>query len=212
MISDTRFGLPLAFSDALRAARRSRAATATGARLQGEGAAAGLLRSRGGHAWRAAVAGMVMAVGFGSQGYAATSSLEGRWTMASRSSSFQESITGPAPDTATVTVTQDDRDRLVYDLVESRRGAEVARGAYDISFAGAPSTSQVDGSVLEVSATRDARGDVVIRAPAVGTSQATIHVRRTGPDTALLEHDIEGADGATTLEAISLVRVGSSSN
>jgi hypothetical protein len=147
-----------------------------------------------------------LAAGFATQGYAAASSLEGRWTMARALSSFQEEVTGPAPDQATVIVTRDDHDRLAYELSESRHGVPVARGVYDLSFAGAGSTSSVDGTSLPVTAERDARGDVVIRAPAVDGLQALIRVRRTGRDTALLEHAVEGAAGAHELERISLVR------
>ena len=83
----------------------------------------------------------------------------------------------------------------------------MGRAAYDVSFAGAHSTSTVDGEGLAITATRDGRGDVVLRAPRVGVSQAAIHVRRTGPDTALLEHEVAVGDGVLRLETISLIRV-----
>ena len=152
------------------------------------------------------MAGMTLAVGFATQGYAGTTSLEGRWTMAPALSSFEESVTGPAPDHATVVVSRDDPAHLSYELSESRRGVPVAYGAYDLSFGDALSTSSVDGSRLPVTAVRDAQGDVVIRAPAVDGLQALIRVRRTGPDTALLEHEVQGAAGSRQLERISLVR------
>ncbi len=155
---------------------------------------------------------MGLAAGFATQGYARTTSLEGRWTMAPALSSFEEQVTGPAPDQATVVFTRDAPDRLTYELSESRRGLPVAHGAYDVSFAGAGSTSSVDGTRLPVTAERDAGGDVVIRAPAVDGLQALIRVRRTGPDTAMLEHEVQGAGGARQLERISLVRSGTASN
>jgi hypothetical protein len=160
------------------------------------------------HPWQAALVGLGLLVGLGAQSYAATpTSLEGRWTMAAGGSSFQEAVTGPAPDKALLLVTRDDASRFAYQLIESRRGAEVARAAYDVSFAGPGSTSTVDGQGLEISASRDARGDIIMRAPRVGMSQASIHVRRTGPDTALLEHDVETGEGLVRLETISLIRV-----
>ena len=159
-----------------------------------------------GRRWRVALAGVSLAVGVATQGHAHTSSLEGRWTMAPALSSFEEQVTGPAPDKATVVFTRDSPDRLSYELSESRRGAPVAHGTYDVSFAGAGSSSSVDGARLSVTAERVAGGDVVIRAPAVDGLQAMIRVRRTGPDTALLEHEVQGASGARRLERISLVR------
>ena len=158
--------------------------------------------------WQAALVGLALMAGIGAQSYAATpSNLEGRWAMAPAQSSFQEAVTGPAPDAALLTVTRDDADRFAYQLIETRAGAEVARAAYDASFAGASSTSRVDGAGLAITATRDRDGDVVLRAPKVGASQAAIHVRRTGPDTALLEHDVDTRQGVVRLETISLVRV-----
>ena len=82
----------------------------------------------------------------------------------------------------------------------------MARAAYDVSFTGAPSTSRVGGAKLGVTAQRDDHGDVVIQAPPVGAYRAVIHVRRSGPDSVLLEHDVEGAGQSITLEAIRLVR------
>lgn len=161
------------------------------------------LLSRG---WRASLLGLGLMVGLGAQAHAAAASLEGRWTMAQRGSSFQEAVTGPAPDDATLVVTRDDPQRFAYQLVERRGGVEVARAAYDVSFDGATSTSRVGGEGLRISAERDARGDVVLRAPKVGGSQAAIHVRRTGPDTALLEHEVATDGGVLRLETISLVR------
>ena len=155
---------------------------------------------------------MTLAVGFATQGYAGTTSLEGRWTMAPASSSFEERVTGPAPDQAIVVVSRDDADHLSYELSESRHGVAVAYGAYDLSFSDALSTSSVDGASLPVTAERDARGNVVIRAPAVGGLQALIRVRRTGPDTATLEHEVQGASGSRQLERISLVRSAADSN
>ena len=205
MAYDARFGLPLSLTEALRADPSPQAAALADLLTEDEPArpppGAGRVRR-----WRTALAGLTLAAGFAAQGYAATTSLEGRWTMAPALSSFQEEVTGPAPDQATMIVTRDDHDRLAYELSESRHGVPVAHGAYDISFAGAGSTSSVDGASLPVTAERDARGDVVIRAPAVDGLQALIRVRRTGRDTALLEHAVQGADGARELERISLVR------
>ena len=168
--------------------------------------------ANGGQRWRTTLAGLGLAAGFATQGFAGTTSLEGRWTMARAQSSFLEQVTGPAPDQATVVFTRDDQDHLSYELDESRRGVPVAHGAYDLSFAGAGSTSSVDGTRLAVTAERDAEGDVVIRAPAVDGLQALIRVRRTGPDTATLEHEVQSADGARQLERINLVRSETASN
>lgn len=210
MPKNERFGLPLSLAEALRADPSPDAALLANLLEEGESSShrtipartAGLKRR-----WGIAVAGLTMAVGFATQGYAGTTtSLEGRWTMAPALSSFEERVTGPAPDQATVVVSRDDPDHLSYELSESRRGVRVAHGAYDLSFADALSTSSVDGTRLPVTAERDARGDVVIRAPAVDGVQALIRVRRTGPDTAMLEHDVQGARGSHRLERISLVR------
>jgi hypothetical protein len=162
--------------------------------------------------WQAALLGLGLLVGLGAQSYAAEPGLQGRWAMAPEASSFREAVTGPRPDTALLVVTRDDRDRFAYQLVESRDGAEVARAAYDVSFAGGGSTSSVEGRDLAISAARDSRGDVVLRAPPIGASQAAIHVRRTGPDTALLEHEIETAGGVLRLETIALVRMNEEGN
>ena len=210
MLDDARFGLPLSLTEALRADPSPQAAALAELLAEDEpvGRPSGPRRGNAsrGRRWRAALAGLTLAAGFATQGYAETTSLEGRWTMAPALSSFQEEVTGPAPDAATVVVTRDDGGRLAYELSESRRGVPVAHGAYDLSFAGAGSTSSVDGARLAVTAERDARGDVTIRAPAVGGLQALIRVRRTGRDTALLEHAVTGAAGARELERISLVR------
>lgn len=159
--------------------------------------------------WQALLLGLGLMIGLGAQSYAATPSatFQGRWAMAPEGSTFQEAVTGPAPDAAVLVVTRDDADRFAYQLVESRRGAEVGRADYDVSFAGPGSTSTVDGQGLAISAARDARGDITLQAPRVGASQASIHVRRTGPDTAVLEHDVDTGDGLLRLEAISLVRM-----
>jgi hypothetical protein len=156
--------------------------------------------------WQALVTGLALTVGLGAQSFAAEPGLQGRWIMSAPQSSFEEGVTGPRPDAATVIVTRDDPQRLAYQLVESRAGTEVARGDYDISFRGGASTSSVDGSSLAVDAVRQAAEDVVIRAPRIGREQASIRMRQTGPDTAELEHDVAGPSGVRRLEVISLVR------
>ncbi len=209
MANDERFGLPLSLAEALRADPSAKAAVLAQLLEETERTPqrSSSPRDRLGRHWRAALAGMTLAVGFATQGYAGETSLEGRWTMAPAQSSFEERVTGPAPDQATVVVTRDEPGHLSYELNESRRGVPVARGAYDLSFVDALSTSSVDGTRLAVSVERDARGDVVIRAPAVGGLQALIRMRRTGPDTALLEHEVQGDAGSRQLERISLVRI-----
>ena len=222
MNDNDRFGLPLSLVEALRAdpspdatvlaellARDETRAPPSPVRLDHR-------RSR-----QAALVILALGLAMGAHGYAAAQSvgtqsvaaqsvagqsLEGRWSMAGPQSSFEESVTGAAPDAAVMTVTQDDADHLSYELTESRQGVEVARASYALSFAGAPSTSRVGDAIRAVDAARDARGDVVIAAPPVGPYRAVIHVRRTGPDSVLLEHDVEGAGQSTTLEEIRLVR------
>ncbi len=214
MTLDERFGLPLSLAEALRADPSPEAAELASLLEQGRPTPRRTsVRQRGGVAprWRAALAGIGLAAGFAAQGHAGPTSLEGRWTMAAALSSFEEQVTGPAPDQATVVVTRDAPDRLSYELSESRRGRPVAHGAYDVSFAGG-GASWVDGTWLPVTAERGAGGEVVIRAPAVDGLQALIRVRRTGPDTAVLEHEVEGATGARWLERISLVRNETASN
>ncbi len=215
MTFDARFGLPLSLTEALRADPSPDAAELASLLEQDESASrrASPLREGGfGRRWRTALAGVSLAVGFAAHGYAGTTSLEGRWTMAPALSSFEEQVTGPAPDHSTVVFTRDAPDRLSYELSESRRGVPVAHGTYDVSFGGAGSTSSVDGTRLPVTAERVAGGDVIIRAPAVDGLQAMIRIRRTGPDTALLEHEVQGASGGRQVERISLVRSETASN
>ncbi|MGC1304005.1 MAG: hypothetical protein WA840_16685 [Caulobacteraceae bacterium] len=197
MIIDTHFGLPLPIADALRGHAPASGKPQSQAQPP---------RQRSGRLGRIAFLGLALSAGLGMESYAATPSLQGRWVMTPQNSTFQESVMGPAPDKAVLTVRRDDRDAFSYELVESRNGTEVARGAYDISFAGAPSTSSVDGAVLKVSGSRQADGDVVIEAPPVGQVHAVIRVRQTGPDTAVLDHEVRTPDGATTLEEIGLIR------
>ena len=64
----------------------------------------------------------------------------------------------------------------------------------------------MNGGGLSISAERDAQGGVVLRAPKVGGSQAAIRVRRTGPDSAVLEHEVATDRGVLRLETISLTR------
>ena len=215
MTHNDRFGLPLSLVEALRADPAPDANML--ADLIGSGddsgedgdedEAAGIAPPRTSkRPWAALAAGMALTVGFAAQGYAAGVSLQGDWRMAPSTSAFEEAVTGPAPDTARVTVAKDDAQRLTYQLVETRGGVEVARGVYDVSFTGAPSTSSVDGATLKVVARRDLDGGVLITAPAVGGLQASIHMKQTGADTALLEHAIRGADGSVAVERISLIR------
>ena len=215
MAMDDRFGLPLSLAEALRADPSADAAELANlleedrpASRRSPPATVEALRRR----WRIVLAGVTLAFGCATQGYADTASLEGRWTMAPSLSSFEERVTGPAPDQVTMVVSRDDPGRLTYELSESRRGVPVAHGAYDLSFVDALSTSSVDGERLAVTAVRDERGDVVIRAPAVDGLQALIRVHRTSPDTATLEHEVQGASGSRQLERISLVRDGTAAN
>ncbi len=220
MANDERFGLTLSLVEALRADPSPDAgeladllAETDGDEedVQEENAREVVWRRAPPHPWAALAASMALCIGFAGQGHAAGATLpganlQGSWRMAAASSVFQEAVTGPAPDTATVTVARDDGDGLAYQLIETRGGVEVARGAYDVSFIGAPSTSSVDGATLRVVAIRDADGGVLIKAPSVDGLQASIHMRRTGVDTALLEHDVVGSRGLMTVERISLVR------
>ena len=138
----------------------------------------------------------------------ATPTLEGRWIMAPAQSSFREDLTGPAPDTASMIVSRDDGRRLSYQLIESLNGAEVARGAYDLSLSGDASSASVDGRQRQVSVVRDANGEVVVRSPSRRGAQVVIRLKRTGSDTATIEHDLETAQGSVVLEKIALVRSG----
>jgi hypothetical protein len=166
----------------------------------------GKLRAHSGR-WRAGLLGLGLLVGLGAQSFAAEpEGLQGRWVMATKGSSFREAVTGPAPDAAQMVVTRDDPQRFAYQLIESRRGVEVARATYDVSFAGQRSVSRVDGQELPIAASRGGPGDVVLRAPPVAGSQASIHVRLTGPDTAVVEHEVSTDDGVIRLETIALTR------
>ena len=209
MAYDDRFGLPLSLVEALRAESSPDARTL--ADLLADEDEQSVSKSSGrdvvsARPWASLAAGLALCASLGFPAQAASLNLQGEWRMAPASSAFREAVTGPAPDTATVRVVRDDAERLAYQLVETRGGVEVARGAYDISFTGAPSTSSVGGATLQVVATRDSAGGVLIEAPEVGGLQASIHMRQTGADTAVLEHDVRSADGAIAVERISLVR------
>ena len=138
MNDNDRFGLSLSLVEALRVDPSPDAVVLADLLVRAEPAPP----TRRKPARRMAMAGLALALGVGAHNYAAAQTLEGRWTMAPGQSSFQESATGAAPDAAVMTVTQDDPDRLVYQLSESRQGVEVAHGAYDISFTGAPSQTR----------------------------------------------------------------------
>jgi hypothetical protein len=156
--------------------------------------------------WRSALGGLALAAGISVQGHAAAIGLEGRWDMAPATSSFHEGVTGPAPDQAVMVVTRDEPGRFTYRLVESLDGAEVAQGFYDLTFQGKRSSVNIDGNRQNVIASREAAGDVVIKAPAVGGLQAVIKVQRTGPDTAIIEHFVDGPQGELEIERLSMVR------
>ena len=207
MTNDARFGLPLSLVEALKADPSPTAASLADL-LEQDGPPRRAGAARGSHSrpWQAVLTGLALSVSLGAQSYAATPGLQGRWIMAAAQSRFDESVTGPAPDAAILTVTRDDEDRLAYELVETRRGAEVARGSYDVSLEGRSSTSAVDGVRLAVSGVREPAGGVIIRAPAVDGVQASIHLLLTGRDSATLEHDVSSPAGAMRLETINLVR------
>ena len=216
MTQDARFGLPLSLREALQV-DPSPVAGELADLLDDEPAAPAAAPKpvRGGVAtgWRAAFAALSLAALGGTAAHAASPSLAGRWRMAPADSRFAEAVTGRAPEAATLIVTRDNGDRLAYQLIETGRGVRPVRAAYDVSLDGAPSRSSNDGVRLSVTARRDAAGDVVISAPPVGGLRALIRVHRTGRDTAVLEHLVEGAAdgpaaaaGAVELERISLVR------
>jgi hypothetical protein len=162
--------------------------------------------SAGMRPWQAMVTGLALTVSLGAQSFAAAPSLQGRWTMVPAGSSFEETVTGPRPDAVTMSVTRDDPARLTYELVESRGGEEVARGDYDLSLSGAGSTSSVDGAKLNVVAEREPAGDIVVLGPRIAGAQAAIRVRLTGPDSAVLEHEVSNDGRVRRIETISLVR------
>jgi hypothetical protein len=143
----------------------------------------------------------------GGLAHAQAPSLRGGWVMSPAQSSFDEAITGPAPDSASLIVTRDDDQGLAYELTERRGDAEVAHAVYTISFSGEASTSQVGGLRTPLVAVRDPDGGVVLRAPEVGKLRVVIRLRRTGPDSAVLEHTLEEANGGVTLERLTLRRV-----
>ncbi|MBE7219113.1 MAG: hypothetical protein INR64_11635, partial [Caulobacteraceae bacterium] len=80
-----------------------------------------------------------------------------------------------------------------------------ARASYAVTYGG-PSISRVGGAVLAVQGERAPDGDVVIRAPAVDGLQAVIRVHRAGAANAVIEHAVEGPQGAATLERLDLAR------
>ena len=171
-------------------------------------AAAGLSRGdeRVDLLWRSALGGLALAAGISVQSHAAPVGLQGEWDMSAATSHFREDVTGPAPDQAVMVVSRDDPSRFVYRLVERRRGVEVARGAYNLFFQRASSTSELDGEAQPVAASRTAAGDVEIQARAVGALHAVIRVRRTGADTAVVEHLVDGPQGEIEVERFSMVR------
>ncbi len=202
MAHDARFGLPLSLEEALQADPSPEAATLVRMLADAD-------RPRPAsrpHAWRAWAAGALAAIGTAGVAHAGAATLEGRWTMAAQGSSFSEALSGPAPDSATLVVSRDDGRRLTYEVVESRGGAEVARGRYDLSFTAAPSTTTVDGVRRRVEARRDGAGQVEVRAPAVRGVQAVIRLRRSEPDVAVLDHEVEAPDGVVRVEEIRWVR------
>lgn len=203
MTQDARFGLPLSLVEALQA-DSSPVARTLAELMEDAPPPSEPARRSAAMSWRVLFAGLSLAAAAGAQAHAAQPTLAGRWSMAPAQSRFVEAVTGPAPDAATWIVTRDDRDRLAYQLIETRRGARPVRATYDVAVADARSAAA--GPALEVTAVRDAAGDVVIRAPPVDGLQALIRVRRTGRDTAVLEHAVQGAAGATEVERISLVR------
>ena len=201
MAHDARFGLPLSLEEALQADPSPEAATLVRMLAEADPPRRPLLT----HSWRAWAAGALAAIGTAGVAHAGAT-LEGRWTMAAQGSSFSEALSGPAPDAATLVVSRDDGRRLTYEVVESRGGAEVARGRYDLSFTAAPSTTTVDGVRRRVEAHRDGAGQVEVRAPAVRGVQAVIRLRRSEPDVAVLDHEVEAPDGVVRVEEIRWVR------
>jgi hypothetical protein len=139
-------------------------------------------------------------------GLSRTQSLEGRWVMARDRSFFEERVSGPAPDKTIVTVVRDSPDRLIYDVSESRAGEEVAHGAYNLSLTGSLSRSVVDGARQTLKAARSSDGAVIATAAPVAGYTALIRLRSTGPNTAVLEHEVESASGPIPVDQITLIR------
>jgi len=136
-------------------------------------------------------------------------SLLGRWVLAPDRSSFVEAVTGPAPQGGEWIVSQDDGDRLVYSLVETRDGDVVARAAYDVSLHGGPSQSHVDGDVRNVVAVRASDGSTLIQAPAVAAWRASIRIHEVSPKEAVIEHVVTGPNGDFVIERLVMERASS---
>jgi hypothetical protein len=126
--------------------------------------------------------------------------------MVRDASSFSEGVTGPTPDEALMEVTRDDPGGLSYVLIERRVGAEIGRASYQLSFAGSPSRILVDGRTTAVSATRSPTGDVTVNAPPKDGYWAVIRIKRTGPESVVVEHAVDSASGEIPLESVAMIR------
>jgi hypothetical protein len=157
--------------------------------------------------WRSAMGGFILAAGIALQSHAAVpAGLQGRWDMAPAQSRFHEGVTGPAPDAAVMTVTRDDPGRITYRLVESLEGAEVASGAYDLSFEGGSSNIEIGGKRLAVTAARRDVDGIVVEANPIGRLHAVIRLRQIGADRAVIEHLVDGPQGEIEVERLVMVR------
>lgn len=206
MSTDARFGLPLRLADALNQESSAGAAMLGGFSEQRPNA-----KTPSPGRWvgpRLAAAGAGAAAALVAQAHAAVPSLQGRWTMDPAQSQFYEPLTGPAPDSVTVVVARDTPQRLQYQLVERRGGVEIGHAAYALSFSGGPSVSIADGRKRKVSAARDPAGAVVVFGPKTANARVVIRLQPTGPDRAVLEHDLEAGGRSVPIERIALVRSG----
>ena len=207
MSSDARFGLPLSLVEALEMDSSAPARDLVQMLREPEPTRpAQTGKRRRMVAWSLPLLALASSVLLAAPSYAAGASLEGRWVLVPEASSFNEAVTGLAPDHAVVRVTRDDAKRFAYNVVESRDGVEVARASYAVVYAGGTGARRVDNTVLRVTAAKTTAGDVVITSPAVNGMHAWIRFRRTGDNTAEIQHEIEGPQGSTSLETLRLTR------
>jgi hypothetical protein len=119
----------------------------------------------------------------------------GRWTIDLKASTFNETLTGPAPLAAEIDVTKDDGKSLAWTLIEEDDEGLAAIQFADAPLDGTPTKAVVNTQVVMISVRRDGQNGVTaVTSNKTGRKQS-MKVWLADADTLRVEQDVDGVPG-----------------
>ncbi|MFT4252867.1 MAG: hypothetical protein QM608_10305 [Caulobacter sp.] len=119
----------------------------------------------------------------------------GKWMLDLPRSHFNEALTGAAPLSGELDITKDDGKFIAWTLVEEDDEGVAAIQFADAGLDGSPTRAVVNFNFVTLSVERTGPSSVAVMTHGQTGRRQTMRVALSGPDTLLIEQDVDGKPG-----------------